>query len=552
MSAKSSLKLHKPKRSKSELEALRDIDAMPYDDLEPYYEVVHSGKGSRHQGVGVWYHDVTTVKDEDGNEKQVYRKPLYLSDAFDIIGRGQDADESGYRVLQYKRNGQGRIRTVALPNHIMGTKELWAFLRNLDIGVYQDGKRLNLLTNFVQWQGDRTEYEITKRGGWSNRDCVAYLMQTGDIIGKAAKPIIYTGDKSRRPALVERGSLQEWQNTICRYLAGNSRPLLALGAVFAAPLLSILNIESGGFHFYGSSSIGKSISGIVAFSAMGDPFQLKIQWNGTSLSFENEAAANNDGCLFLDEIHQADIKVVKDVAYSLFNGVSKGQGKKDGGNRVRERWLVTAISTGEFDVARYMEAAGIDWTGGQAVRLPAIPADVGNNSVFETLHDFDSSKALAEHLSHYANEHCGVAFPLFVKHIAACMAENPAAFKERINSLKQEFMTQTPPNLAIQPARVLERFALAAVALELAAQWGITGLEKGVGSAGVLCCFQAWQERDGVGNREEMQIIQAARDLLQRDDYGERFKYLMNTDGLGTGAISSETSRNHAGYRVPR
>lgn len=49
------------------------------------------------------------------------------------------------------------------------------------------------------------------------------------------------------------GELTDWQQNIARYAVGNSRLCLALGASFAAPLLSLLNEESGGFHLMGDS-----------------------------------------------------------------------------------------------------------------------------------------------------------------------------------------------------------------------------------------------------------------------------------------------------------
>ena len=73
--------------------------------------------------------------------------------------------------------------------------------------------------------------------------------------------------------------------------------------------------------------------------------RLKAQWKGTSLGFDNEAASNNDGLLFLDEISEADPKTAKEVAYSVFNGQSKLQGAAKGGNRGRLSWLVSVIST---------------------------------------------------------------------------------------------------------------------------------------------------------------------------------------------------------------
>lgn len=100
------------------------------------------------------------------------------------------------------------------------------------------------------------------------------MLPSGEILGNGDSRVIYTGDNSKRAAFQCAGSLVQWQKEIGCYLNGNSRLLLALSMVLVAPLLKLLQQESGGFHLFDCSSIGKSIAGMVAMSALGDPLRL--------------------------------------------------------------------------------------------------------------------------------------------------------------------------------------------------------------------------------------------------------------------------------------
>ncbi|QMT34129.1 DUF927 domain-containing protein [Conchiformibius steedae DSM 2580] len=525
------IKLNTQNRSLKRLAKLADEKGQG-SDLKPHFITDETG---------VWFQAVG--HDKDGTP---FLKPLVrVCDAFKVIGRGQSADEREYRILEYRRNGRGAMKQVAFAMENVGRNDGLSLLRSMGISIKE--KHKSELWDYIQWGGDSTEWEIVSRGGWTDKSCTAYVLPSGEVIGNPDKNIIYTGDTSKRESFEVSGSLKDWQEHVARYLAGNSRPLLALGTVFAAPFLGILRDENGGFHFYGSSSIGKSLLGMAAMSAMGEPAGLKVQWKGTSLGFDNEAAANNDGIVFLDEIGEAEQKTVKDVGYSVFNGVSKLQGAKQGGNRTRITWRILAISTGEFDAAHYLKQDGLEWNAGQAVRLPAIPADAGKGyGVFDTLHGFGTSAELALHLGTASKRFYGAAWRQYLTELAQRMNSEPEKLIGRIHALQAEFAAMLPPKLDSQPARAAKRFTLAAAALELAGEWGITGFAKGTGFAGVHACFQAWYERDGKSNREEAQIIKNAKDFLQVHGRGERFTRLIQSSY----DVMPATGRNHAGFRI--
>ncbi|MDO5059271.1 MAG: DUF927 domain-containing protein, partial [Neisseria sp.] len=359
-------------------------------------------------------------------------------------------------------------------------------------------------------------YSVMNKAGWCMNN-QAYILPSGETLRAENKArVIYNGDKSQAESYTASGSLEDWQQHIARYIAGNSRLCLAVGTALAAPLGRLLNIEAGGFHLFGDSRDGKSTAARVALSIWGNPEALMLTWTGTGLGFTNTAAARNDGLLVLDEIGQANAKAVAQTAYAVINGVSKVQGAKDGGNREISRWRVFVLSTGEKPLHGFLRTAGVEWNAGQAARLPDIPSDAGQGfGIFDTLHGHHKGAALSEELNANAARYHGTAGRAFVE----LLLSDPETV-EQAREYMAAFMAILPDTDG-QARTVALRFALAAAALETAA--AITGIGQGVGTAGVKQCFDDWLKRTGTGKFEDNQIIRQATDFF--DQYGHSVRF---------------------------
>ncbi|UOO83275.1 DUF927 domain-containing protein [Uruburuella testudinis] len=474
---------------------------------------------------GVFYIGTKTIEGETAEAD-----PLRLSDTIDLVGSGADADGNYYRVIQYRDKLTRQNKTAAIPAADIGTNQGWQRLQAWGITILSGRTKRERLADYLQEQGSKTQYIITQTAGWNNG---AYILPSGEIIQPSNQDtkIIYHGDKSQAAAYQQSGSLEQWQAEIAQYAAGNSRLCLALGTAFAAPLLSLLNAEAGGFHLYGDSSDGKTTAARVALSVWGNPSETLMTWQGTGLAFSNTAAARNDGLLVLDEINQAAPRVIGNTVYGIMNGINKAQGAKDGGNRHQSRWRVLLLSTGEKTPDSIMQGLhDTEWNAGQAARLPSIPA-FAKHGIYDTLHHHASGAELSEHLQQAAAHYHGTAGCAFIRQINT---DTPAKVQERINA----FM-QTMPELSGQARRVAKRFALAAAALELAAP--VTSLAAGVGMAGVKQCFDAWLARTGAGKHEDMRIIKQTGDFMQVNADSLRF--------IGWNDQQPHTNTNHAGYR---
>lgn len=471
---------------------------------EPYYECSKNG---------VFYNPVEVDKDGNAN----FKKPIRLSDEIKLIGQGIDQAENYYRVIEWQDSLSRKRKIAVIPMGEIGNN--WSRLQSMGITILANRRKRELLADYLQTEGARTPYTITQQAGWVNKQ--AYVLPNGDIISDSKEPlrVIYTGDKSQASGFVQSGTLEDWQAHVARYVAGNSRLCLTLGTAFAAPLVALLGMESGGFHLFGDSRDGKSTANDVALSVWGNPEVLTVAWSGTSHAFTNIARARNDGLLVLDEIGQSTPREVSKAAYELINGVSKAQGAKEGGNREIHRWNTLLLSNGEKPLDTFLLAANSDWNAGQAARLPSVRSDAGKGlGIFDSVHEFDTGSALSEYLKQAVIKHHGTAGRAFVN----ALLEHQQA----LDDVKQEmdsFMA-TLPKVDGQARTVALRFAVAAAALEVATKYGITGLQAGESAPAIKQCFDAWLARQGTtGKAEDKQIMDNAIAFMQQFAYSPRF-----------------------------
>lgn len=166
-----------------------------HSDLQAHFECLPTGL--YYHGVGVDKHGVTFPK-----------PPVRIADPFRIVGRGQSEDEREYRIIEYQRNGRGVKKLAAFPMGLVSRNDGLSYFReNLSICIKDRYK--SELWDYVQWDGERTEWQITSRGGWCDESCTAYVLPNGEVIGHAANKVMYTGDNSRKAAYAVSGSLKD-------------------------------------------------------------------------------------------------------------------------------------------------------------------------------------------------------------------------------------------------------------------------------------------------------------------------------------------------------
>lgn len=311
--------------------------------------------------------------------------------------------------------------------------------------------------------------------------------------------------------------MAEWQQGVAAFAVGNSRLCFALSLAFAAPLLTLVGMEGGGFHLKGDSSDGKTTIMMAAASICGNPERYCQTWRATGNAIEGIASRRNDALLCLDELGELDGREAGQMAYMLANGQGKGRSKQDGELRERKAWRLLFMSTGELSLEDHAASAGQRTQAGMEVRTIQVPSDTGIHGAFEFLHGMECGRTFADDLK--ANTYCqhGTAFRAWVEGLAVNLEPHSEHLKSEIKRLAYEL---APKGAGNQVGRAINRFALVAAAGELATRLGVTSWPEGEAIRAVRVCLKAWlEERGHLGNKEDAATLKQVREFVTSHQY---------------------------------
>ncbi len=465
---------------------------------------------------GIFY----ITENSDGNKKSLFIcSPLHvLADT-----RNEKSSEWG-RLLEWK-DRDSKAHQWAMPLEIL--KENGADMRGellrqgLRIGTSQ--KARNLLSAYIQtWPTDRKALCVDRLGWYGGQ----YILPDKSI-GETEEITVFQNSGYLEPAYSQTGTLQDWKDNVAAPAAGNSRMVFAISCAFASTLADIVGMESGGFHFRGSSSSGKTTALHLAASVFGQPSRYIRLWRTTANGLEGLAALHNDSLLILDELSQADPKEAGEAAYMLANGQGKTRATRTGAARKAATWRLMFLSAGEENLTAIMARAGKKTNAGQEIRLADIDSDAGQNmGAFETTHGYTPAELSVKLKDHAAKYH-GTAGREWIEKLVAVRGKIPQNLKEQIDRFTGEF---APKEASGQVIRVARRFALVAAAGELATCWGLTGWKEREAITAAVKCFHAWLEGfGGTGNREERAILEQVRGFIEQHG-ASRFEDLKATE----------------------
>jgi uncharacterized protein (DUF927 family) len=231
-----------------------------------------------------------------------------------------------------------------------------------------------------------------------------------------------------------------------------------------------------------------------------------------------------------------DPKEAGAVAYMLANGSAKARANREGGARAMRQWRLIFLSTGEQGLEDKMMEEGKRARAGQEVRVPDIPCP--SEGMFEEAHGLPSLGSLAEHLKAQARKHYGHAARAFLRGICEEWKRREALQGKLLEMERVWLASAIPAGSDAQVRRVAGRFALVAVAGELAQRMGILPWPTDEASRAALVCFRAWLDRRGfTGASEVHRGIEAVLSFLERngqarfDEWGDRDAKIINRAG---------------------
>lgn len=479
------------------------IPAVP-DDQRPCYRVYDSWTlldTKRNLRPGVWLHGMTAAK------KDLPPEPTdtWICGPLHIDAQTLDASGNNFgRLLRFK-NTVGRWRTWAMPMELL--RGDGADLRGelLSMGLELDPMARQTLGRYLLDRTPKKRIQCTLQVGW----CGNTFVLPDAVIGPNAAEVIFQSGEHGHEEHGQAGTLEGWQSDIAVRAIGNPLFVLALSAAFAGPLLGRCNVEGGGLHFVGDSSTGKTTLLEAACSVWGGP-GYRRSWRATANGMEGAAALFNDCLLALDEISECEPREIGAIVYSLGNGRGKQRASRTGSARAVARWRAVIVSTGERSIATAMQEGGFRSKAGQSVRLLDIPA-ARQYGCFDVLHESASGTALSDAIKAAAGTHYGRAGRAFLERLTH--DQRPLAeMLERFKNLP----AFNPADAEGQDKRGAARFALFALAGELATEYGLTGWPEGAAIDAAKTGFRSWRSMRGSGNDERRQILERLISFLER------------------------------------
>jgi uncharacterized protein (DUF927 family) len=487
---------------------------------------------SPHEGL------VLVHKGKDDGEGEPTKVTTKIGNHLEAIAVVDNPEQNQSALLLEFKTFQGHIRRVVILRSDLAGDGTAIISMLMGLGYAFKRKQKAPLLDYLHGLGIgiSKKYTVTESTGWVGESFVMPHKTYGDA------DLRYRDIDPIPDVITEiKGTLQGWKDNVAAHCAGNSRALLALGSSFAAPLLPIVDVESGGFHLVGATSQGKTTILSIAASVTG--LKTVSSWRTTDNALEGGLAASNHLCLPLDELNQADPRKVGSIVYMLGNGIGKGRSTKEGTNRKSKVWLTLVLSSGETTIGKFMELAGESIKGGQEVRLPNVPAIPENSKYgcFETIHGADTAAQFVSALDAAVKEHRGMALDAFLSRLVVDTVDPTFAgnLSKQVHLIAAKLCEGTKDSAI---GRVAKRFALVQVALGLAHKYDLLPFDVGEVEWGVSECFNSWlKARGGDGSIEIKNAIERIEHLLVTNEFSDRVFTLPNN--------SDRPVRNLLAYR---
>jgi putative DNA primase/helicase len=474
----------------------------------PFYinlsEWAQSGSTLLHPGV--WYCSVVDKGPDKGAPTHTF-----ICSPCEVIAETVNEDGSAWgRLLRFRRP-DGKWVEHSMPMAMLTAngdewrKEL------TDRGMLFDSQNRQKFERYVHSVHKLPQSRKTnvQQVGWAGQ---AFVLPDA-VIGPGASDVVFQPNAPVQVNYKCKGSLEGWRTGVAALAVGNATLVFAISCGFVGPLLEKCHAENGGVHVTEGSSKGKTTLAVAAASVSGDPSvdggQI-LGWRATSNGLEGAAVIRNDGLMVLDEINQATDHEIGAIVYGLANGQGKQRAGRSGAARASTSWRTFIFSTGERSIVTVMEAAGEMVNAGQIVRM----IDIGvkrTHGVWDELHKRANGAAFSKDVKLAASKHHGWPLRAFLGKLTVDKRD----FVEHLETFKalQEFDCSNEDG---QVARVGERFALIAMAGELATEYGLVPWTEGDAVKASMEMFYSWCSVRAQGNQEPIKIREMVSDCIDK------------------------------------
>ncbi len=461
---------------------------------------------------------VEITKGKESYTEQISKSPLKV----EALARPYHQGNTSWEFLVRWKNPDGEWQSTMIPNNSTAS----------DLRILSDRIGTSYIANWNKYRSYIYEYlvgtetnrriELVDKGGW-----VDDLYVTPDrCFGIPKENEVQLSSQAKMVQFSYKGSLDDFKE-LTHLAQGNYIFVTALCAACAAPLLGLASQESGGLHFVGRSSSGKTTALFMASSVWHKPIPM-MSWNTTGNALEEDACNYHDNLMVVDEISQASSKDLYKSLYSMANGSGKSRcvSTKTGVEKANPRqWRISYLSTGEEDVDQKLRRDGFIPLAGQEVRLASIPLE----DHIHNLHGYKTEDELFNAVRIKSMNAYGVAGVRLLEYLTAYVVPLREALGREKDSVVAMYQAKLckpyetdGKKVDSQVSRVAKRFALCIIGGCLASAWGIIDISQDEIVQSVTKAFASWIDyRGGTQSAETRSVVEGTRALLKK--YADKF-----------------------------
>lgn len=454
---------------------------------------------------GVYWHGFKRgASDEDSDDGKAER-PIFdewISTPVFVTARTTNSDDgSEGRLLRLVTDSGAKELIISM--EVFGGRGEEVLRALFRVGVIIALKKRTRLLEYLLEQRPAEIFSTTCRTGW--HESGAFVLP-GQTFG--GYNVRYQAGSNGQSLYSQRGNFESWKTEVSAKCVGNPVLTLAVGCALAGPLLKLVDVLGGGVHLVGDSSSGKSLAQLIGSSVWGNPANFAASWDMTKGGLEIEASSRSDTMLPLDEIKRADPKCVQEMAYLLANGQGKGTMTRDREARGKLNWRLLTLSSGERSLSEHAVISGNAAHAGAELRMVDVNAGTRKHRAFDELHGLAGAEFHRLLTAAVATNH-GHLGPAFVKQLLA--NDDRDVLHKRFDGIRSQFIDDNA-----QSGRVADRFAVIALAGEMAIAYGLLPWVSGSALADCQLLYGEWLSLAGSGNAEDRQILAGMQSFIEQ------------------------------------
>ncbi len=476
-------------------------------------EIVQEETGGLPTGFLLREEGIYHLRPSDGGDEI----PVRLCSPITVIGLCSRSDGSCWGRVVDVQDPDGKVHRLVIDEKEFSGSPARLLRPLLDKGLEVEAveKAAHGIAALLHAWRPRTRFTRADLLGWTDARFQAFALGDGRVIGDDLIVFQHQASDAAK-AMHASSSLEDWRETVAAPCVGNPLMILAVSLAFTGPLLWPLSMDGGGFHLRGASSRGKTTLLGVAASVWGAPSFVQ-SWRGTDNGIEGIASACSGTLLALDELHQVSPRIAGEIVYMLANGRGKHRMQTNGHTQPVGRWHVPLLSSGEISLEEHMASGSKQIHAGQDIRLLDISADARRIGAFDCLHSASEGRIFSEQMQRAVQMNYGTAGPAFIKILMPQLAH-----RYRFQLFIDRFCEAAKIKFDLpddgQVLRALRRFAVTALAGELASTFLVTGWARGIASAAILDVFGTWfEERESATRSDIDSAVTRTRDYIVKN-----------------------------------